>query len=102
MFNVQVVLKYLVGVGGILVGAGSLLIRYVVLVVSAVGIVSGVDQDTLAALPSLDTSWAILMAGLAVFGYVQVKVAEMAQAEKQHAEAMRTANLSVGVESHRR
>ena len=99
MLQVQDVLKYIVGVCGILVGAGSLLIRYVVLVVSAVGIDAGVNQDTLTALPTLDTWWAILMAGLAVFGYVQVKVAEMAQAERQIQETARMANLSVGSDS---
>jgi hypothetical protein len=101
MFSLQVILGYVVGVGGILVGVGSLLIRYLVLVTSALGILHGVDQDTLAALPDLNTSWAMLMAGLAVFGYSKVKVAEMAQAERLIQETSRVANLSMSSESRR-
>lgn len=99
MFSLQVILGYVVGVGGILVGAGSLLIRYVVLVVSAIGIDAGVTQDTLTALPDLNTSWAMLMAGLAVFGYSKAKVEEMQQTERLIQETSRMANLSVGSES---
>jgi hypothetical protein len=101
MLDFQTILGYVVAAGSILVSAGTLLIRYTVLVVSAIGLLTGVDQDTLAALPSLDIAWQLLFAGLAVFGYSKVKVAEMAQAERLIQETSRVANLSASSESAR-